>query len=101
MCFRWIKEGNYLAVGNSSGEVQLWDVENMKRSRVMPGHDSRVASLAWNQYILSSGARAGDIVHHDVRVASHVVARVQVVSYCNVVWCNVVMLSGVMFSGVM
>jgi len=85
---RWIKEGNYLAVGNSSGEVQLWDVENMKRSRVMPGHDSRVASLAWNQYILSSGARAGDIVHHDVRVASHVVARVQGHSQevCGLAW---------------
>ena len=68
--------GNYLAVGTSSGEVELWDVEAYKRTRVMPGHDARVASLAWNQYILSSGGRSGDIVHHDVRVAQHQVARV-------------------------
>jgi len=72
---RWIKEGNYLAVGTSSGEVQLWDVEAYKRTRVMPGHDARVASVAWNQYILSSGGRSGDIVHHDVRIAQHQVAR--------------------------
>ncbi|XP_023339199.1 cell division cycle protein 20 homolog isoform X2 [Eurytemora carolleeae] len=72
---RWIAEGNYLAVGSSSGEVQLWDVERAKRSRVMTGHSSRVSSLAWNQYILSSGSRDGSILHSDVRVADFLVGR--------------------------
>ena len=73
--FRWIKEGNYMAVGTSSGEVQLWDEEYYKRTLVLPGHDARVASVAWNEYILSSWGRSGDIVHHDVRIAQHQVAK--------------------------
>ena len=56
-------------------QVQLWDVERAKRSRVMTGHSSRVSSLAWNQYILSSGSRDGSILHSDVRVADYLVGR--------------------------
>ncbi|XP_061197226.1 cell division cycle protein 20 homolog [Saccostrea echinata] len=67
----WIKEGNYLAVGTSNGEVQLWDVAAKKRLRNMAGHANRVGALSWNSYILSSGSRSGAIHHHDVRVADH------------------------------
>ncbi|KAK7100259.1 cell division cycle protein 20 homolog isoform X2 [Littorina saxatilis] len=67
----WIKEGNYLAVGTSSGEVQLWDVAQQKRLRNMSGHSARVGCLSWNSFILSSGSRSGNIHHHDVRVADH------------------------------
>ncbi|NXE04247.1 CDC20 protein, partial [Lophotis ruficrista] len=70
----WIKEGNYLAVGTSNAEVQLWDIQHRKRLRNMTSHSSRVGSLSWNSYILSSGARTGHIHHHDVRVAEHHVA---------------------------
>ncbi|XP_010632697.1 cell division cycle protein 20 homolog [Fukomys damarensis] len=70
----WIKEGNYLAVGTSSAEVQLWDVQQQKRLRNMTSHSARVSSLSWNSYILSSGSRSGHIHHHDVRVAEHHVA---------------------------
>lgn len=49
----WVKEGNYLAVGTSTNEVQLWDVENLKRSRTMRSHTERVGCLSWNNYILS------------------------------------------------
>ncbi|NXT44943.1 CDC20 protein, partial [Pelecanoides urinatrix] len=70
----WIKEGNYLAVGTSNAEVQLWDIQQQKRLRNMTSHSSRVGSLSWNSYILSSGARTGHIHHHDVRVAEHHVA---------------------------
>uniref|UniRef100_A0A8D0YLK2 Cell division cycle 20 n=1 Tax=Sus scrofa TaxID=9823 RepID=A0A8D0YLK2_PIG len=49
----WIKEGNYLAVGTSSAEVQLWDVQQQKRLRNMTSHSARVGSLCWNSYILS------------------------------------------------
>ncbi|XP_071490335.1 cell division cycle protein 20 homolog [Diadema antillarum] len=67
----WITEGNYLAVGTSGGEVQLWDIENAKRLRCMAGHAARVGALSWNSYVLSSGSRSGTIHHHDVRVAQH------------------------------
>ncbi|XP_034823528.1 cell division cycle protein 20 homolog [Pan paniscus] len=70
----WIKEGNYLAVGISSAEVHLWDVQQQKRLRNMTSHSARVGSLSWNSYILSSGSHSGHIHHHDVRVAEHHVA---------------------------
>ncbi|XP_028937516.1 cell division cycle protein 20 homolog [Ornithorhynchus anatinus] len=70
----WIREGNYLAVGTSNAEVQLWDVQQQKRLRNMSSHAARVGALSWNSYILSSGSRSGHIHHHDVRVAEHHVA---------------------------
>ncbi|KAJ6659440.1 hypothetical protein lerEdw1_018674 [Lerista edwardsae] len=70
----WIKEGNYLAIGTSNAEVQLWDIQQRKRLRNMVSHSSRVSSLSWNNYILSSGSRTGHIHHHDVRVAEHHIA---------------------------
>ncbi|XP_073227761.1 cell division cycle protein 20 homolog [Porites lutea] len=70
----WIKEGNYIALGDSDGVVQLWDVEAQKKLRSMTGHSARVGCLSWNSFILSSGSRSGAIHHHDVRVANHHVA---------------------------
>lgn len=70
----WIKEGNYIALGDSNGAVQLWDVEAQKRVRSMSGHSARVGCLSWNSFILSSGSRSSAIHHHDVRVANHHVA---------------------------
>ncbi|KAM3656408.1 LOW QUALITY PROTEIN: cell division cycle protein 20 homolog [Ammospiza maritima maritima] len=70
----WIKDGDYLAVGTSSAEVQLWDVEQQKHLRTMTSHCACMETLSWNSYILSSGARTGHIHHHDVRVAEHHVA---------------------------
>lgn len=40
----------------------------------MRGHTSRVSSMSWNSYLLSSGCRTGAIFHHDVRIAQHHVA---------------------------
>uniref|UniRef100_A0A7N6C3Z7 CDC20/Fizzy WD40 domain-containing protein n=1 Tax=Anabas testudineus TaxID=64144 RepID=A0A7N6C3Z7_ANATE len=67
----WTKEGSYLAVGTSDCKVQLWDVENQKRLRSMASHTARVGSLSWNEHILSSGSRSGQIHHHDVRLPNH------------------------------
>lgn len=69
----WMNEGNHLAVGTSTSEVQLWDVSKMKKLRSMGGHASRVGSLSWNAHILSSGSRSGYIHHHDVRIADHLI----------------------------
>ena len=49
----WIKDGNILAVGSSTGDVQLWDVAQQKKMRSMTGHAARVGALSWNSYILS------------------------------------------------
>jgi len=37
------QEGNVLAIGDSEGSVQLWDVANTKCMRTMTGHTDRHA----------------------------------------------------------
>lgn len=64
----------FLAIGTADNTVQLWNVEKQALVRTMAGHSDRVGSLAWNDFILSSGSRSGAIFHHDVRVAQHKIA---------------------------
>ncbi|RXK39422.1 cell division control protein [Tremella mesenterica] len=67
----WSPDGAYLAIGNDKGEVEIWDVEEGKKMRVMGGHQARIPVLSWNGHVLSSGCRDGSIYHHDVRVSRH------------------------------
>jgi cell division cycle 20, cofactor of APC complex len=64
-------DGVFVGVGLDSGDVQLWDVESARKLRTMSGHRGQVATLSWNQHILTSGCGDGSIWHHDVRVARH------------------------------
>ncbi|XP_033242689.1 cell division cycle protein 20 homolog [Drosophila miranda] len=67
----WSQEGQILAIGHSSGVVELWDCSVERRLRVMRGHRDRVGCLAWNSFLVSSGSRDGTIIHHDVRSRDH------------------------------
>ncbi|XP_070539297.1 cell division cycle protein 20 homolog [Ptychodera flava] len=71
---RWLPHWSTLAVGVSSGDVQLWDVDVEKKLRCMSGHAGRISSLSWNSYILSSGSNSGRIHNHDVRIQNHHIA---------------------------
>ncbi|KAH1022622.1 hypothetical protein HUJ04_012000 [Dendroctonus ponderosae] len=84
----WIQEGDSLAVGTTEGVVQLWDCARAKRLRVMAGHSARVGSLAWNSYVVTSGCRSGQILHHDVRQREHVLATISAHSQevCGLAW---------------
>jgi len=70
-CVKWISEGVHIAVGLSNGVVELWDASANRRVRSMQGHSTRVGSLDWNEHMLTSGARSGEIHNHDVRIADH------------------------------
>ncbi|XP_043236791.1 cell division cycle protein 20 homolog [Amphibalanus amphitrite] len=86
----WAKEGSFLAVGDSTGAVQLWDVARQKRLRVMAGHEARVSTLSWNNHIISSGSRSGAIHNHDVRVPNHHVGTLagHVQEVCGLRWSD-------------
>jgi cell division cycle 20, cofactor of APC complex len=71
---KWSGDGSFLALGQDDGDVQIWDCEAGVKVRSMPGHDSRVAVLAWDKHILSSGSRDTSIFNHDVRERNHKVA---------------------------
>jgi len=64
-------DGMFLGVGLGTGDVELWDVETGQKLRTMAGHQAQVATLSWNQHILSSGCGDGSIWHHDVRIPRH------------------------------
>ena len=68
----WINNCNdVLAVGTSKHVVELWDVNTKTCVRKMKSHTARVGSLAWNDHILTSGDRNGQIHQHDVRIDQH------------------------------
>jgi len=93
---KWSGDGAYVSVGLGTGEVQIWDVEERTKLRSMHGHETRVSamcksnhvsslkkptdtpSLAWNKHILTTGARNGWIFNHDVRIAQHKTADLQI-----------------------
>ena len=64
----WSLKGPHFALGTNSGEVQIWDVNKMKRLRILHGHTNRVGAIAWNSSILSTGSRDKTILHRDLRV---------------------------------
>ncbi|KAF7000709.1 hypothetical protein CFC21_065734 [Triticum aestivum] len=70
----WACEGQHIAVGLNSSDIQLWDTSSNRMLRTLRGvHESRVGSLAWNSSILTTGGMDGKIVNNDVRMRSHMV----------------------------
>ncbi|THU66101.1 hypothetical protein C4D60_Mb05t10630 [Musa balbisiana] len=72
---QWSREGSYIAIGTSLGDVQIWDGTRCKKIRSMGGHLTRTGVLAWNSCILSSGSRDKNILHHDLRVPGDFVSK--------------------------
>ncbi|CAM0951073.1 unnamed protein product [Alopecurus aequalis] len=70
----WSCEGQHIAVGLNSSDIQLWDTSSNRMLRTLRGvHESRVGSLAWNSSILTTGGMDGKIVNNDVRMRAHMV----------------------------
>jgi cell division cycle protein 20 (cofactor of APC complex) len=42
---KWSNDGAYVSVGLSSGEIQIWDVEDQTKVRSMFGHETRVSVM--------------------------------------------------------
>ncbi|GER36680.1 WD-repeat cell cycle regulatory protein [Striga asiatica] len=72
---QWTREGSYISVGTSLGQVQVWDGTQCKRVRTMGGHQTRVGVLAWSSRILSSGSRDRNILQHDLRVSNDCISK--------------------------
>eukprot|EP00879_Flechtneria_rotunda_P023653 GHRR01025028.1.p1 GENE.GHRR01025028.1~~GHRR01025028.1.p1 ORF type:complete len:402 (+),score=82.73 GHRR01025028.1:95-1300(+) len=63
----WSQRGTYLSLGTHAGDVQIWDVTKLKRTRTMAGHRQRVGTQAWSSHMLASGSRDKSILLRDVR----------------------------------
>ncbi|CAH8350923.1 unnamed protein product [Eruca vesicaria subsp. sativa] len=63
----WTLRGTHLAIGTSSGTVEIWDALRCRRIRTMEGLRLRVGALAWSSSVLSSGSRDKSILQRDIR----------------------------------
>jgi len=64
----WSVRGNHLAVGLSTGEVQIWDVAAKRHVRSMGGHTQRATAVAWAGATLATAGRDAAVYIRDVRV---------------------------------
>jgi cell division cycle protein 20 (cofactor of APC complex) len=67
---KWTRDGSMLAVGNSDHSILIWDVTQAKCVSQIRQHRTRVAALAFNGSLLSSGSLNGNILNHDIRAVS-------------------------------
>ena len=63
----WSEDGEKLAVGNSYGFVELYDVNKKELISTFKGHSSRVGVVAWNRNLISSGSKDHSIIIRDIR----------------------------------
>ncbi|KAB2598449.1 hypothetical protein D8674_001369 [Pyrus ussuriensis x Pyrus communis] len=73
----WSENAKTLAVGYRRSKLQLWDAETSKLVRRFENHKDRIATVAWNGHVLTSGSRDTSIINHDVRAGSNVASRLQ------------------------
>ncbi|CAK7897023.1 APC/C activator protein Cdc20p [[Candida] anglica] len=73
---KWSDDGSYISIGRDDGLLEIWDIETNTKLRTLNcEHQTRIASQAWSQHILTSGSRIGNLFHSDVRVAQHIVSK--------------------------
>ena len=63
----WMNNGIGLGVGLPNGYIEIWDVVKISKIREFKAHSERISSLAWNNYIISSGSKDKLIKNFDVR----------------------------------
>jgi len=63
----WSEDGDKLAVGNSYGLVELYDINKKELISTFKGHSSRVGVVSWNRNIISSGSKDYSIITRDIR----------------------------------
>lgn len=68
---KWSPGCKNILVGNSSGQIEVFDTETLLRVRSLPGHSIRTSSLSWNpasnETVFNAGYRNSAIVQHDIR----------------------------------
>ena len=61
------ENGEQLAVGNSCGYVELYDINKKSKICSFKGHSARVGVVSWNKNIISSGSKDYSIITRDIR----------------------------------
>ncbi|GAB1605377.1 cell division cycle protein 20 homolog [Argonauta hians] len=82
------EDGNCIGIGQSSGHLQIWDIESQKLLRTIYEAHSPILSLSWNSPILSSGMDDGSLCHLDSRLPHAVIGTIAAHSniVCGLKW---------------
>lgn len=60
-------DDNLLAIGNSMGQIKVFDLVKRRKVNNFDGHNGRVGSLNWCSGLLASGSRDGCVATWDLR----------------------------------
>lgn len=71
----WAVKGPTFSLGTNNGEVHIWDINKVKRIRVLHGHSNRVGSIAWNSSVISTGSRDKTILNRDIRANTSLISK--------------------------
>ncbi|GAU30518.1 hypothetical protein TSUD_18980 [Trifolium subterraneum] len=84
----WSEDSKYLATGFLHSQLLLFDPETFKLVRNLEGHSKRIATLSWNNRILTSGSHDNSIINHDVRAKRSEVSRLKAhkAEVCGLKW---------------
>ncbi|KAK6464866.1 anaphase promoting complex, Cdc20, Cdh1, and Ama1 subunits [Scheffersomyces coipomensis] len=74
---RWSDDGSYISIGKEDGLIEIWDIESNTKLRTLncDNHQTRIASQCWNNHMLTSGSRIGNIYHSDVRLPQQITSK--------------------------
>ncbi|KAM3140343.1 hypothetical protein pb186bvf_007503 [Paramecium bursaria] len=67
---KWCPRYDYLAIGDDSGTVRIFDIVKSKIIKQYDNHTQRVGCLDWNQFQITSGSRDSSILVSDIRCAA-------------------------------
>jgi len=59
--------GDTLAVGNSYGQLELYDINTKQKIISFKGHSDRIGAISWNGNIISTGSKDCFIITRDIR----------------------------------
>lgn len=60
-------EDNKVSIGNTLGQIKIFDLVKRKKVSQFEGHTGRVGSLSWTSGLLASGSRDGTVATWDLR----------------------------------
>ena len=60
-------DDNRIAIGNSNGQIKVFDIARRKKVANFEGHYGRVGNLDWSKGLLASGSRDGAVACWDLR----------------------------------
>eukprot|EP01016_Furgasonia_blochmanni_P010998 TRINITY_DN14813_c0_g1_i1.p1 TRINITY_DN14813_c0_g1~~TRINITY_DN14813_c0_g1_i1.p1 ORF type:complete len:326 (+),score=2.89 TRINITY_DN14813_c0_g1_i1:66-1043(+) len=70
----WSQDGNHLAAGYVSGDIEILEMATGKVSRLFAKHDSRVGMLSWNGNLLATASYRNYIHVRDIRTRGSPIA---------------------------